>query len=298
MRTYAANKVKGSVLPLRGKLDLVMWTKNGAETLPLVLARIAQVVPETIVNKRIMVDDRSSDNTCDIARSFGWAVIFNEGQGISDGANTALRQVETEYFISFEQDLLLAPDWWQKVPAHLSDARAAVASGVRFSYYPPALKKLQEFTAKNYKVEDQEGKFFPYVKTLDNTIYKTSIIRQIGGFPKLSISAGVDHVLAQRVYTAGYGWKVDYAVHSVHLRSGLKDELDHTYWYGGCADALEASLFKKPAQTRALMLRFLFSPVRGLLIALKTLAPEAIYIYPLLRLAFLRGVLDTRKKSA
>lgn len=283
---------------MRGKVDLTMWAKNGGKTLPLVLSRINKVIPEPSVNRKILVDDRSSDNTRDIARSFGWDVIFNKGKGISDGANTALRHVETEHFISFEQDLLLDPNWWNRVPAFLSNPKVVVASGIRFSYYPHALKKIQEFTAKNYKVEDQEGKFFPYVKTLDNTIYKTSVIRQLGGFPVLSVSVGVDHVLARRIHSAGYRWKVDYDVHSVHLRSGLQDELDHTYWYGGCADVLESSLFKKPAQTRVLVRRFLFSPIRGAQITLKTHAPQALYIYPLLRLAFLRGVLNSRKKQA
>jgi hypothetical protein len=159
------------------------------------------------------------------------------------------------------------------------------------------LKKLQEFTAENYKNEEKPGQFFPYVKTLDNTIYKTSIIRQLGGFPKLQVSAGVDHVLAQKVHAAGYRWKVDYDVKSVHLRTGLEDELSHNYWYGACADTLESSLFNRPAKTRALILRLIFSPAMGLQIAVKTKAPQALYIYPLLRLAFLRGVLDCRRKT-
>jgi hypothetical protein len=45
------------------KVDLVMWTKNGAETLPLVLKRISGVMPSEFVNKRTIVDDRSADDT-------------------------------------------------------------------------------------------------------------------------------------------------------------------------------------------------------------------------------------------
>jgi glycosyltransferase involved in cell wall biosynthesis len=93
-----------------------MWTFNGEKTLPAVLSRINQVVPKDRVNQKFIVDDRSKDNTVAIAKQLGWNVVRNEGKGISDGANTALKHVETEYFCSFEQDIILAPQWWQ-VPA-------------------------------------------------------------------------------------------------------------------------------------------------------------------------------------
>ena len=44
------------------KVDLVMWTKNGSETLPLVLKRISKVVPTNFVNRQIIVDDQSVDD--------------------------------------------------------------------------------------------------------------------------------------------------------------------------------------------------------------------------------------------
>ena len=58
----------------------MMWSENGAKTLPLVLKRISEV------NAR--------------------ALVFNEGKSIIDGENAALKCVTPEYFISFEQDHL------------------------------------------------------------------------------------------------------------------------------------------------------------------------------------------------
>lgn len=156
-----------------GKVDLVMWTKNGAETLPFVLKRISEVIPSEFVNKRVIVDDRSTDNTMEIAKSFGWNVTFNEGCGISDGANTALKHVTSEYFISFEQDLLLTRDWWQKVPEHLSNAQVAVASGIRLSNKPTDLRKMQEYEIERMCKGELDS--FLFGKTLDNTIYKLEL---------------------------------------------------------------------------------------------------------------------------
>jgi hypothetical protein len=42
----------------------------------------------------MVIDDQSKDNTVDIATQYGWKVIKNEGKGIGDGANTALKNVQ------------------------------------------------------------------------------------------------------------------------------------------------------------------------------------------------------------
>lgn len=281
---------------LIGKVDLVMWTKNGSRTLPFVLKRIDEVIPNNVVNQRILVDDDSMDDTCEIGKSFGWQVFFNEGKGISSGANTALSHVTSAFFISFEQDLLLARDWWEKIPRLLANGRIAVASGVRVPNQPVALKKLQEYITERYQRKAEKQADFYYAKTMDNTIYKTDIVRKIGGFPYLPVSVGVDVALAQRFFSYGYRWKVDYHVKSIHLRSGLKEELAHYYWYGLCSNKLTPIIFQKPADLKRNILRVFFSPVRGLHAAIKKNAPEAIYIYPLIRLNVLKGNLDGRRK--
>ena len=156
-----------------GKVDLVMWAKNGAETLPFVLKRIGEVIPDEFVNNRIIVDDNSTDDTREITRTFGWKVALNEGTGISDGANTALKRVETEFFISFEQDLLLAKDWWNKVPPLLLEKEnVAVASGIRIPDNPSVLRRLHEYITENYREESRRDPTHFYGKTLDNAIYK------------------------------------------------------------------------------------------------------------------------------
>ena len=189
---------------LISKVDLVMWTKNGAKTLDPVLKRINQVIPPEFVNKRIMVDDQSTDATRRIAVASGWTVVPNEGTGISDGANTALMHVETEHFVSFEQDLLLAEDWWEKIPPLLQNPQVAAASGMRFASQPRGVQKLQLYVAKKYRGEanlaswlrNRRDAAFTLGSTLDNTIYKTSVVRSVGGFPKVKVNAGVDTTLA------------------------------------------------------------------------------------------------------
>jgi glycosyltransferase involved in cell wall biosynthesis len=274
-----------------------MWTKNGADTLSAVLNRINEVIPTESVNNRVVVDDHSTDNTRAIAQHFGWNVVQNAGMGISDGANTALRQVESPFFVSFEQDLVLARDWWQKIPRLLANSRVAVASGVRISNQPRVVKEIQEYSMELYERRTKSEEFFLYGKTLDNTLYRTEVLQSLGGFPQLKISAGVDNVLAQKIHLLGFKWAVDYSVKSVHLRKGLRQELDHYYWYGTCMVSLDPVLFRRNVNLRGFALRWLLSPVRGLDIAVKKKAPEALYVYPLMRLATLRGIADGLRKT-
>src|SRR4030066_558398 len=88
------------------KVDLVMWTKNGAETLPSVLKRIEEVIPSEFVNVKVMADDKSTDETRKIGESYGWTVVRNMGKGISHNANTTLRKAPSDVFESFKQNRL------------------------------------------------------------------------------------------------------------------------------------------------------------------------------------------------
>jgi glycosyltransferase involved in cell wall biosynthesis len=282
-----------------------MWTKNGAETLPLVLRRISEVIPSKFVNERIIADDHSSDNTREIAQTFGWDVVLNEGHGISDGANTVLKRVETEFFISFEQDLLLARNWWKKIPQYLANPQIAAASGMRFADKPKGVRKLQQYVAKKYRGEAELASWlrtrrmaaFTLGKTLDNTIYKTQVIKSIGGFPDMKVNAGVDAVLAYKIGQAGYHWVVDYDVQSVHLRQGLSQELRHQYWYATQSyeiwKRIQTETNRPPPITRSgIIYRFCISLFTGLFVAFKTKEPTITYIHPLIRFYYLKGLLE------
>jgi glycosyltransferase involved in cell wall biosynthesis len=283
-----------------GKVDLVMWTKNGAKTLPHVLKRINQVSPPENVGNRIIVDDKSTDQTDQTAQRLGWQVVPNKGSGIADGANTALGMVQTEWFASFEQDVLLSADWWRKIPGLLNQPSTVVASGLRIPNTPLEIKRLEEYTAQRFlsKASGASGlEVQAYGKTLDNTIYKTDTIRQLGGFPKPPVPAGIDTILNHKLNGISLKWTVDYTVRSVHLRKGLRDELKHYRMYSECVDAINQMQTGEPYPLKNLYKRLLLGPARGFLIAFKTRTPQIIYVYPLIRLEYIRGIAAYRRKT-
>lgn len=280
-------------------VDLVMWVYNGEHTLKAVLDRINSVIPEGQVNQKIVVDDGSTDNSRSIAMSCGWQVVNNFGKGIGDGANTALKHVETEYFVSFEQDVLVAPDWWNKVALPTIQHKYAVGSGIRYNSKPKGVINLLKYTEEKHRNKSLDNsksrKFLGIGKTLDNTIYNTAIIRSLGGFPNFGANAGIDLVLAWNVIAHDYNWYVNFDAVSIHLRTGLFDELRHQRWYGMQRSIINDELKRRGVKENIPKMRVvshLFAPpIQGLAAALKTRDATICYIYPLIRFFYVWGVL-------
>jgi GT2 family glycosyltransferase len=263
------------------KADLVMWAKNGASMLPLVLKRADEVLPNEAIAKKIFVDDHSTDESKEIAKEFGWTVYTNEKGGIGGGANTALRHVECEYFISLEQDIVLAKNWLEKISKHLEKENVAVAQGWRLPDQP-VLREIDEFAFEKSNFT---------LNSIDNTMYKTKIVKSLGGFPEDIKYGAVDTHLRLRIENLGLRWIIDPTVISIHLRTGgLKEQIKRHYLYGLYAPWEEGQFIAETKTKRAIRIA-LTSPLRALEIAIKKRCPQAIYYYPLMRFSFMKGAL-------
>jgi GT2 family glycosyltransferase len=267
---------------LDGKVDVVMWAKNGATMLTLVLKRASEVLPDEIVNKRIFVDDRSTDGSREIAKDFGWTVYDNEHGGIGCGVNTALRHVECERFISLEQDLVLARNWLERVPPLLEKPKIAAAQGTKLSEHP-VLRKIDEFSF------EQSGYT---LRSIDNTLYDTKVMKTIvGTIPEHFRYGAVDSYMRLRLEKVGLKWVVDPKVVSIHLRQGgLREQIARHYKYGLYAPRRKGEFVDETETKRAFKIAVL-SPLRALEIIMKKRCPQALYYYPLMRFAFLGGAL-------
>lgn len=87
----------------------------------------------------------------------------------------------------------------------------------------------------------------------------------------------MDGILALQMQQNHYEWIVDDTVRSIHLRKGLRDELNHYYWYELPYEQ------ERNIDVLSLCSRLFFSHFRGLAIAIKKRAPQAVYVYPLAR---------------
>jgi glycosyltransferase involved in cell wall biosynthesis len=275
------------------KVDLVMWTLNGEKTLPVVLNRIVEVVPKEIVNQKLIVDDGSKDRTVSVAAKYGWKVIRNEGKGISDGANTALKHVDTPYFCSFEQDVLLASNWWHRISILiLNKEGVGAACGLRF-----LPRNNFCFSIEPYQLTRKDVDFYGgYGKTLDNTIWNTEALRSIGGFPKANF-AGIDTLVFHLLESKGYKWLVDYSVKSLHLHyDRLLNEFKHYYFYGSSLPQVYSRLkslsLYENENLKSLLLRLAKSPISSFKMAMKMRDSRLMLSYPIIRLCWLLGYIN------
>ncbi len=252
------------------KVDLIMWTYNSEKNLPTVLQRIAQVIPPQCINRKIITDDNSTDRTREIAKEYGWEVHLNNGKGVNDNTKTALSLVSAPVFCSFEHDIILNPDWWQKISKHMDDPTVAVAQGVRVSTNR-AFRLIDDYS-------NRRGDFGH--ESLDNNIAKTEFVRKFG-----YNEVGTPPALQ----AAGLKWVLDRTVVSDHIRDSLWDNIMHDY---------KMQVYFPTPHMRLLNLRLLLtSPIRSIHMAYKMKYPLMLLVYPIDRLAIFFGSLRKTKKA-
>lgn len=259
-----------------GKVDLVMWTKNGAATLHDVLKRIDEVIPVEDVCHKILIDDHSTDKTVDIAREYNWIVHPNPYGGVASGANEALRHVDSEFFVSIEQDIILSKKWWVKIPKHMENPAVGCAQGVRILTHP-VLRLLADW---QYETTGRRSPMF----SLDNNIFRTKVIKSMGGFPKICPICTDIITMKKMMLETPYKWIIDDRVVSLHVKDNLRASLEHTYKMGYLCAQTPYCLYEENPKLAVVLRILLTSPARALQIAIKKKCPNMIWAYPLLRL--------------
>lgn len=258
------------------KVDLVMWTKNGAQTLRDVLNRIDDVIPHENICHKILIDDHSTDSSVQIARGFNWTAYKNPAGGVASGANEALRHVDSDFFVSVEQDVILSRRWWDRIPKYMEDPLVGCAQGVRIPTHP-ILRLLDDWQFET------SGRRLPSF-SMDNNIFRTKVIRSLGGFPDICPICTDVATMKRMTLETPYRWIIDDQVVSLHVRGDLRASLEHTYKMGYLCAQTPYCIHEEDPQLVAILRILLTSPARALQIAIRKKCPQMIWAYPFLRL--------------
>ena len=229
-------------------------------------------VPKDVLGQKIMVDDHSQDNTTEIGENYGWHTYTNPGIGIASAANEALNHVTTPFFISIEHDVILAKDWFTRLFARIEGHdNVAVCQGIRM----PTDRTLLAIFGRDVwnSIDNNISKGY----SIDNNIYRTRVIRKLGGFPR-KCGTCTDGWLKKAVEDAGFEWVIDSSVISGHIYNGIRH-----YWRKQeiirlctCGFSQQGRLYEFPRLFRLAVT----SPLYGLQIALRHNQPGAIFVYP------------------
>ncbi len=72
----------------------------------------------------LIIDDHSTDQTADVARSKGFKVIENTGKGKRTAIKTGLKEAKGEIVLTLDADVKLPPNWWIHFTAVLAQQAA------------------------------------------------------------------------------------------------------------------------------------------------------------------------------
>ncbi len=202
------------------KIDLVTWTYNSAKTLDRCLPSINQAIPEDRVCHKIAVDGGSKDGTEQVLRRYGWTVQESSKKGIPYQANQALGIVDTEFFASFEHDIILNPNWFEKTSTTIaSDETVGAVQGIRLYTGSKTMQAIEEW---QYRTQQ----FPPWTFSIDNVLYRTRAVRHAGGFSD-ECMASADGILRRNMFKIGYKWITDTTLVSGHYRKDFLEQFKH-----------------------------------------------------------------------
>jgi len=141
-----------------GKVDVAILTKNSERFLRECLTSVYENIP---VNKLIVVDGYSTDSTLNILREFqlkhGNIKLIKVGGTRGYARQIALDNVETEWFMFVDSDVILCKDWFKKAVRLIREDVGAVWGMEIWSTLISNKRLLNLFMKANMKVFNQRG---------------------------------------------------------------------------------------------------------------------------------------------
>jgi glycosyltransferase involved in cell wall biosynthesis len=123
-------------------IDVVMLTKNSEQLLNKCLTSIYENVP---VKRLIVVDASSTDNTLKImsefSEKFGKIKIITENGSRAKARERGIQEVETEWFMFADSDIILSNNWFEKAEKYIKDDVGAVW-GLNIDVIPNVKNKI------------------------------------------------------------------------------------------------------------------------------------------------------------
>jgi glycosyltransferase involved in cell wall biosynthesis len=226
------------------RVTIGICVHNGAKTLGKAIESIStQDFPHELM-EILFVDDGSEDETLssmkDAAMKIGMkaSIFHHDWRGLGPTRNVVVRKAAGDFIVWVDGDMILSPRYIRTMVDYMDHNQDVGVAKGRFStsiagnwialleLYSRAASKMVDFDYKSKKDSKALG--------TGGSIYRTAIIRQIGGFDEEILGYGEDWDVEYRIRTAGWSLRVVDA--EFHDRESLRirwSELWSSYFKRG-----------------------------------------------------------------
>ena len=192
------------------KVDVVVLTKNSDRLLHACLKSIYANVP---LNRLIVVDNNSTDNTLKILSEFqkkhGNVLVIQDHGTRGTARQKGLRNVVTDWFMFVDSDVVLCDDWFEKARSYMQDDVGAIwGTEVWSTIRNPRILKL--FLRATRKIFDARG-------GTHDTLVRLAAVKGIQIPSNLHVFE--DAYIKKWIAKKGYKLIACYDPHCIHYRS-------------------------------------------------------------------------------
>jgi cellulose synthase/poly-beta-1,6-N-acetylglucosamine synthase-like glycosyltransferase len=177
-------------------ISVCIPVKNGGKRLGRCLQSIRDLdYPQDRI-EIIIADGRSTDNTVEVARSFGSVVLDNPGEIVASGRNVAFGAARGPFIASTDDDVIVPANWVRLALQTFDDSDIAAVGGISLlpedaPSWAQAANHVFRFASKSgYSVQadhlsDGDAEDIPGC----NAFYRTDAFRAVGRFDEDLITA-------------------------------------------------------------------------------------------------------------
>jgi glycosyltransferase involved in cell wall biosynthesis len=207
------------------KITVAICVKNGGKT---VGAAVASLCGQSVLPKKIIVvDDGSTDNTVEEiekvrasreareSRDIEVEIIKNEGKGLYDGRNTALKHCGTEYLAFTDADCEADEKWIEGILG-VFEARPEVAAGTGSHPQIGEANWVSRMHRLWFVIEGNRGVGYTDGLVGANSYFRTSVLREVGGWISLPLGNAEDFYISLKITGAGYKIWIDDSLKIYH----------------------------------------------------------------------------------
>lgn len=201
------------------KITAAICVKNGGKTIG---AAVESLCGQSIKPKKIIVvDDGSTDNTVDKVEKtremtdIEIEIIKNEGKGLYDGRNTALKHCGTEYLAFTDADCKADEKWIEGI-LRVFAQKPEVAAGTGSHPQIGEANWVSRMHRLWFIIEGNRGAGYTGGVVGANSYFRTSVLREVGGWISLPLGNAEDFYISLKITGAGHKIWIDDSLKIYH----------------------------------------------------------------------------------